>query len=173
MPTLRVDTITHSSGTGGVDIQGTNTNDAAATGDVGQTITSTISTATNAAASNTWLALTNIVLTGGDWHVSASCTLLTNSSTISGVCLFDVGRTSASTANTVSGLDDLGIEPSSQATGQNTVCCSTLFVRSDGTNTTVNGANSVASTTLYINVLATYSGGTPQWRGTITARRAR
>ncbi len=159
--------------TAGTAIRGTTLITAAATSFVGQTVTSTISSAQNAAATNTLLALTSITIDAGDWNVSASVTLLTNSSTITGVCQVVVGRTTASTANTVSGLDEVGIAPAVATAGQNTVCVSTLSVQSNGTNCTVNGANSVASQVLYLNVLATYSAGTPTWRGTITARRVR
>jgi hypothetical protein len=153
---------------------GTNTNDDAVTGYVGEVITSTISSAQNAAASNSLLALANITLpSAGDYDVSASVTLLTNSATFSGVCQAVVARASASSANTTSGMDECGMAFSTTSSGQSTMAFSNLRVKSDGTNTTVNGVNSVASQILYLNVLATYSGGTPQWRGTITARRRR
>ena len=156
---------------GGTKIRGIAGNTAPAALFVGETITSTISSAQNAAASNSLLALTSIVITAGDWDVSVSATLLGSSATFSGVCQAVVARASADSANTTSGMDECGMDSPAAATGQSTMCFSNLFVRSDGTNCTVNGTNSVASQTLYLNVLATYSAGTPTWRGTMTARR--
>lgn len=154
-------------------VKGTVTNDTATAGYVGETRTSTISAATSAAASNSLLALTSITITAGDWDVTCSATLLTNSSTLNGLCQIVMSRFTASSSSTTSGMDECGMSFSTTATGQSTTCLSTMFVRSDGTNTTVNGVNSAASQTLFLNLLATYSAGTPQWRGTITARRVR
>lgn len=53
----------------GTKIRGTTTNDAAATGFVGEYVSSTISSLAGQ-ATNTWENLTNISLTAGDWFIS-------------------------------------------------------------------------------------------------------
>lgn len=83
MATVKADTLQHSSGTGGVDVQGTNTNDAAAAGYVGEIITSTAMTSTTTVTADTEVDVTgaSLVLTAGDWDVYiGGTTQLTNAS---------------------------------------------------------------------------------------------
>jgi hypothetical protein len=58
-------------GNGGIPLQGTNTNDSAAAGDVGEYVSSTIAVGSPVAlTTNTPANLTSISLTAGDWDVS-------------------------------------------------------------------------------------------------------
>lgn len=153
--------------------QGTKTNDAAAAGEIGELVTSTISSAQNAAASNNLLALTSIAVPGaGDYELTVSATQLGAGAVFTGTCSMYVSGVSAAGAAT-SGLLDLGFDYPNFTTGQSTGTSSKVRVLSDGTNITFNGLNSVASQTIFLNVQSTYSAGTPTWRGTITLERRR
>lgn len=58
--------------TGGIDIIGTNTNDSAASGYVGEYVSSTVAQATSGLTTNTTADVTSISLTAGDWDVGGS-----------------------------------------------------------------------------------------------------
>src|SRR3990167_11418286 len=80
MATLKCTTLQHSSGTGGVDIQGTNTNDAAATGDIGEVYSVTGSQTTLSATAATYTAITGAsqVFQPGDYLVRYDIVIDTN-----------------------------------------------------------------------------------------------
>lgn len=139
---------------------GTSTNDSATAGNIGELVTSTISTAANAAATTNLLALTSITLSAGDWDISAFSVILKNGATFTDSAQMAVSTTSASTAGTTSGLSETQFEP--PTIGTQATCD---FPRIP--------ASLAGSTTYYLNVGATYSAGTPKWRGTISARRVR
>ncbi len=122
-------------------------------------VTSTISTATNAAASGTLLALTSIAIFSGRWTLSGFAVSLKNGASFSDSCQMVVGTTSASTSGTTSGLSETQFLANA-ATGTQSACSLPAIP-----------VILTAATTYYLNVAATYSVATAQWRGTITAIR--
>lgn len=76
MSTIKANAITHSSGTGGVDVQATNTNDAAASTDVGYEIISTVVAASAVSlVSTTAKTITSIDVPPGQWEMSGNAIL--------------------------------------------------------------------------------------------------
>lgn len=155
-PTIDVTTISH---TGGTDIKGTNTNDDAAAGDVGEYIESVVSSV-SFPATGIFGDATSISLTAGDWDV-----------TLEGL---SADNASSATAN------QIGI---SQTSGNSTVGLVTGSNRIDMPPPTaaVNGSGVIASyrqklsgtTTIYAKFRATYTGGNPLFFGRLSARRVR
>jgi len=141
--------------------KGTATNDSPSAGYIGETISASRSTATTAATTNVFKALTEVALTAGDWNVAATGTLLKNGATLSAAS-FEVLVSSSSGAvgAAVSGKDYVLAEPPATGTQQSVaivpyrVSISTL-------------------TTHYLNVNVQYSAGTPTWRGFIQGTRIR
>lgn len=135
----------------------------AVAGQLGEVIENKISGATNAAATTAYLALASVSLTAGDWDIAALAELSSNGATFAtanaDLC---VGTTSASNAGTTIGYDRSRI-PSLilGATGieSGTIARKVLQITS--------------TTTVYLNVVATYTLGTPQWTGSLSARRIR
>ncbi len=136
---------------------------AAVAGQVGEISESKISTATNAAATATYLALTSITLQPGDWDIAASAIAIPNGATVTvnGAVEALVGTTTASSTGSTLGYDRM-VDGQPIATGVNLSLC----IPAKRVNISV-------ATTYFLNVLATYTAGTPQWQGSITARRAR
>lgn len=84
------------SGNGGIPLQGTNTNDSAAAGYVGEYISSTVVSGSAVALTNSTSAnITSISLTAGDWDVSAVTSFLTAVSTNVTVEATSISNTSA------------------------------------------------------------------------------
>jgi hypothetical protein len=141
-------------------IPGTATNDAAASGKVGQLVSaSVLQTSAITLTTNSGVMVTSISLDAGDWDVwgnvafiaAAGVGVLAGFGTVSSV------NGSVGSTNTRGGL--------SPFTG-------------DGSNTpTVNAPmqpfSLAATTTIYLNTLSTFSGGTNKAFGFITARRVR
>lgn len=71
MSTIRANAITGSGGSGGLDIQGTNTNDNAAAGDVGEYVSGSGTIGISTGTSGQFQNITSISLTAGDWDISA------------------------------------------------------------------------------------------------------
>src|SRR3990167_7128129 len=70
MSTINANTINNASGAGGVDIQGTNTNDAAASGYIGQEVISTLLVGSAVSLTTTVAAnITSIDIPAGDWEL--------------------------------------------------------------------------------------------------------
>ena len=141
-------------------ITGTTTNDNAAAGQVGEYIESVVS-AVNASATATWGDMTSITLTAGDWDVNLQSTCRMNSATMTGQPTIGIGT----------------------ASGNNSAGLTYGTTRSDGIIPTA-GLDSSAviagvrkslasSTTIYAKLSASYSAGTPQFYGRISARRVR
>lgn len=131
-------------------------------GQVGQTIAASVSTAANAAATTTYKALTSVALTPGVWQVSGAASLLTNGATMTQTADFTVviGTTSASATGGVA--------------GQSKLAQMQAGLVDPGTETVVIPPFSVvitSATTYYLNVVCTFSAGTPQWVGSINAIR--
>lgn len=143
-------------------IAGVQDGTAVVAGQVGEVIESVISTAQNAAATGTYLALTSISLEG-DWLISGWVETIPNGATLTVDAATElvIGTTSASNAGSTAG-DDRVTENHALGTGVR----HQIIIPHKRVNV-------AAATTYYLNVLATYTLGTPQWVGTIRATRIR
>lgn len=150
-----------SSGSNGI-IQGTNTNDNAATGKVGEYVSSTVGTS-NAPSSGNFGDLTSISLTAGDWDVSGVVYWTINGATWS---TGEMGISSTS-GNSVTGLifghTRTRLIFSSTGSAITTIPLALPTVRFSLSTTT----------TIYLKYSAAFSVGTPQAEGRISARRIR
>ena len=129
-----------------------------------QIIESTVSTATNAAATGTYLALASITLPAGSWTISAIANGEPGTAavtTVGGALEALIGTTTASSVGATRGYD-WAKSSHELASGD----CEVLTIPSKRVSI-------VVSTTYYLNVLATYTAGTPQWRGSLSAARIR
>lgn len=148
------------SGSGGNPITGTNTNDSAAAGIIGQYIESVVSTFTNFPTSTQWGDLTSISLTAGDWDVTALMEAGLNGATITAVQLGISSTTGNSSTGLTRGTNLLDFrEPTSQFDS----CANIPVFR----------VSLGATTTYYLKYRASYSGGPPQAAGRLSARRVR
>lgn len=83
-------------GGGGIIVQGTNTNDDAATGNVGEFVESSIASGSAVSLSTgTTADVTSISLTAGDWDVWGNVALLANSSTVTTIVQAAINTVSA------------------------------------------------------------------------------
>jgi hypothetical protein len=145
----------------GNKIWGGNTAAAYTAGQVGEVIESKVSTATNAGSTGAYLALTSITLTAGNWDISALAYSTPNGATFTppSSVTVNIGTTSASSAGCTAGYDYA-------LSGE---------LLSAGSNVSVSipakRVQITASTAYYLNVAIQYTAGTPQWVGSITARR--
>ncbi len=147
--------------TAGVDIKGTNTNDSAAAGDVGEFVSSSASgvALTNATAAN----ITSISLTAGDWDICAKGAFSGNAATTVSLAGASISPTSAT-------ISDDGIGSYTQ-----------IIARSDSLslgNGNAMGApfrrvSLASTTTYYLVVQLNFSVSTATGSGGITARRVR
>lgn len=153
-------------------IVGTTTGDAAVAGNVGQFITSTVTSGAAVSSSSTIQAnVTSITLTPGDWDVSAQCNT-TGSTMIATVMTCGLGAVSATQA------------------GQAGVTTSGAIVGTDGLYTTTFASQTLpnqpfsmpimptrvtvtSSSVIYLVVKNTWSSGTASTFGTLHARRIR
>jgi hypothetical protein len=144
-------------------IVGTTTNNNATAGNIGEEISSTVSTYTNYTTTATYQNITSITLTPGDWDISIPVfTCSTNSATITGDAIFVVSTTTASASGAVEGVNISYISQS------------TLLGSSKQSGIIAPFRVSLASTTTYyLNTQASFSAGNPQFVGTIRARRMR
>lgn len=142
---------------------GCNNGTAPVSGQVGELVESKISTSQNAAATGTYLALTSISLTAGEWDICAAATPLANGATfvVGNQTILVVGTTSASATGSTSGYSKLESSYQTTTTTPGPMSAPRISV------------SLTATTPFYLNVLADYSAGTPQWRGSISARRIR
>lgn len=145
--------------TGGIDIIGTNTNDAAAAGYVGEYIESVVASV-SAPASTQYGDLTSITLTAGDWEIGCNIECSLNGATITGPIVGGIGT---STGNNGAGLVSGSTSFQIAGPAASNVAAAIVPVR-----------KSIAgSTTYYLKMYATYSAGTPTFFGRISARRVR
>lgn len=147
------------SGGGGIDVQGTNTNDAAAAGEKGEYVASVVGlgsaiTLTNATSAN----VTSISLTAGDWDVSGSV-------------IYDVGGTGTAMEW---GWNTTSATLPTRGTGQGTQKSRSFTSgHNDGFGVGPTRLSLNATTTVYLVAQATFSSGTWLVYGTIAARRVR
>jgi hypothetical protein len=143
-----------------VDIRGTNTNDSAAAGFVGEVISSQVTTLTNFPATGTYGDFTSISLTAGHWNVTAIGEVIAASG-VSTDMLLGVSTTSG---NSSTGL----------AIGTSRLYVSNLVSSQYMTHTVPNVQIKLsATTTVYFKYNMTFASGTPQIRGEIRAIRVR
>lgn len=138
------------------DVSGT----VAPKGYIGEVIQTTISTSTNAATTNTFLALGSIALTPGVWLISGYAQLQRANATLTSDASIVIGTTSASISGSVAGYTNIAFTPTTITSADFNSGAIPMYPVSISSNTTY-----------YLNVLAQYSAGTPQWRGVITAVR--
>jgi hypothetical protein len=149
--------------TGGTALTGTNTNDAAAAGRVGEYISSTVASAsavslTTATTSN----ITSISLTAGDWDVSGEVGFTGNGATLQTYQLGSITQTSLSIDQT--GGMCAGVSPRADTTGQTSI--NRIAV--------IGGRISLsATTTVYLTAQVGFSVSTLSAYGFIRARRVR
>jgi hypothetical protein len=151
------------SGNGGIPIQGTNTNDSAAAGFVGEFVESEILLGSAVSlVSTTAKTVTSISLTAGEWHAWGGVVLTSSLATLTNVI------------GSISTVDNtLPTNPGKGAYSQLIVPASTL---SAGSHTFPVGAVNLklsATTTVYLIGLAVFGSGTCTAHGYIGARRVR
>lgn len=147
----------------GNPIHGTNTNDSAAAGYVGEIISSAVG-ATNMPSSGNWGDLTSISLTAGDWLLDFVYVGNRNTATQLQFTETDMGISTTS-GNSSSGLnfgDNLLL--TSEGTTGITSCSMTI----SGYRQSLSG-----TTIIYAKFFGTYAGGQPQGYGRLTAQRIR
>lgn len=142
-------------------LAGRNNAQADTAGFVGETTNSKISTATNAAATGTYLALTSLTLAAGKWRIAIYAEQVLNGATLTAAGSAEalVGTTSASNAGTTAGYDRAQAMQPATGVIAAPICLTDIVV------------NITAATTYFLNVLATFTAGTPQWRGSLKAER--
>ncbi len=159
-PTIDVTTISH---TGGTAIKGTNTNNNAAAGDIGEYFSSAVATgsAVSATGSSQFFDITSITLSAGDWDISAVFVLQLSGATAS-AATGGIGTASGNNgAGLVQGDNRQNFAIPAAGEGDIGECIPAYRVSISG------------STTYYLKFLAIYSAGTPKAFGRISARRVR
>jgi len=141
-------------------LKGTNTNDSAATGYVGESIES-FAGSVSAPASNTYGDITSITLTPGDWDISAIASSIINTGVSITSVTIGIGPASGTSGAGLQNGDNQGysVPPTSQYSPSITIPPKRVSIN--------------ATTTYYLKVWMSYSSGTPQFQGRISARRVR
>lgn len=140
-------------------IVGTTTNNSANAGSVGEYIAS-VATATNFPTSTQWGDLTSIALSVGDWDVSVLLDAAINGATMTGGVGAGLSTTSGNTTPSTLGSSYANTAPPT-STANTSVAIPGFRV------------SLAAPATYYLKYAATYSAGTPQATGRISARRVR
>jgi len=155
---LDVATLNHSSG---VAVHGTNTNDNASAGYVGEYIES-LPGIVNATTSGQFEDLTSISLTAGDWDITLVVSIDGNGSTMSAAAI----GISTTSGNSITGLN-LGVNRLDEITDPSIGQAVGLSIPNFRVSLST-------TTTYYAKFLATYSSGTPRSNGSrLSARRMR
>lgn len=133
-------------------------------GQVGETLSSTVSTATNFTTTATLQQIATISLTPGDWEIVAFVTVLGNAATLTATAnaVAAISTTTASTAGTTEGSGDIGYisQVMNNASGKQSV-----MIR--------RAVNINATASYFLNAQSTFTAGNPQFVGGIFARRLR
>lgn len=143
-------------------ISGTNTNDSAAAGKVGEYIESVVG-ATNAPTTGQFGDLTSISLTAGDWDVTGTIHFEMNGASTSGIQIGISSTSGNSSAGTVLGSSRFNGSWTASALAPLTFDAYVPSYRISLSGTT----------TYYLKYLVTYTVATPQGQGRISARRIR
>ena len=143
----------------GTAIHGTTTNDSAATGFVGELITSVHSTNTSITSSGVAENITSITLTAGDWEIYA----VFQGDQPANLTLEEIG---ISTDSTSAWADNVR--------GNNACFVPVGAITNGGCGGFIRVPAQLSSTTTYyFKISATYTGTAPHYRGTLTGRRVR
>lgn len=135
----------------------------AATGNIGQYISSSVSTPTNVPGATTaWGDMTSISLTAGDWDVTGIADYTANGSTMSAGLYTGISTTSG---NSATGLN----------IGDNEVCIPVASAAAPNRTATIAAVRMriTSTTTVYLKENATYVTATPQYTCRLSARRVR
>jgi hypothetical protein len=143
---------------------GTTTNDAAASGIIGEEVNGIVSTYTDFTTTATYQNITSITLTAGDWDLSGFFTYSSNSATITAAsnAIFVISTTTASAAGATEGRN-IAYVPQAALLGTSLFSDSIAPYR-----VSISG-----TTTFYLNAQATFTLGNPQYVGGLRARRIR
>ncbi len=141
-------------------LQGTITNDSAATGILGEHVTASVAATNVVAGSGAFENATSISLTAGDWDVSGGLHHILNGATVTGIFAAISVNTGNTTTDHVSGANQFsGLPPSANVS----VTLALIDYR----------ISIATTTTVYLKSRVDYSAGTPRYLGTIRARRVR
>lgn len=145
---------------GAVGIRGSNTNNDASAGFVGEAVRSSVTSAVSSTGNGQWFDITNIVLTAGDWDINGQV-IFTLNGAVQTVALMAITSTSGnSTTGQIDGDNRLpGVVPAS----------------TNDSSATIAGyrVNFTGSATYYLKARCDFSAGTPKAYGRISARRVR
>lgn len=141
--------------------KGTATNDSAAAGNIGEYVESLITTATNYPATSVIGDATSISLTAGDWDVTLVFESQLNTGTAFTVTYFGISQT---TGNSSTGLSD--------GVNRYQITPPTALNSSGGSISNYRQSLS-GTTTIYAKLLGIYTGGNPQFKCRLSARRMR
>lgn len=148
--------------TGGIAIQGTNTNNNATAGNIGEYIEGVVPVGSGIAlTSGTQTNVTSISLTAGDWEVTGACYFSTTATTSYVRYACGASTTSATIDATVGRYSDTSIP----ATVPNLIPFTSVF---SGVRYSL-----ASTTTVFLVGLGTFSASTSNIYGTIRARRMR
>lgn len=139
---------------------GTNTNNDAISGYVGEEVISSVSVATSFAATTQFKDIASITLTAGDWDISCMAQTSPNGATITSLYTGLGTATGNSGTGLVEGINALNF---AIPTSTNNTGCTILPTR----------VSLSGSTTYYLKIQGSYTVATPQYRGIIRARRIR
>jgi hypothetical protein len=147
--------------TSGVSFAGTNTNDNAASGLVGEYVESLVTTATNFPATNIMGDLTSISLPAGDWDVTGVLYAIKGATTVVSYWAGGITATSGNSYTGVVGGSNYVLGGAFASDNENSLSIPSLRI-------------SVASTTTYyLKYNSTYTVSTLQAKGRLSARRVR
>lgn len=141
-------------------IRGTVAADNAAAGNVGEQFLATAFSAGNAAGTNVFGNICSVTLTAGDWDVTGQAVFFLNGATVT-ACEGAVSLFSGNTRTDHNEGDNVMLTFPPTAAIDNCVCIANWRV------------NVTTSTNVFLKGLFTYSAGTPQMGGRLSARRIR
>lgn len=147
------------SGNGGIPVQGTNTNDSAAAGYVGEVMSASATSASLTTA--TPVAITSITLTAGDWDISGTAIANTAGATSSTDWWLSISTTSANVVSPIAGTFSVHERTPATLDHAQVLCVMPTRVSISG------------STTYYLNFRGDFTGTAPNATGIIRARRMR
>lgn len=135
----------------------------AVSGQVGEVLSSTVSTYTNFTTTVTYQQIATITLTKGDWVIEAFFTYDVNAATITtgGNAIFVIGTTTASAAGCTEGLDICYIDQNLLTGDRHSGCIVGKQI------------NVASDTPYYLNGQASFTLGNPRFVGSLLARRLR
>lgn len=144
----------------GVAVHGTNTNDNASAGFIGEYVESVISSATDFPATNTYGDLTSISLTAGDWEISLNIDVSAQGGTYTQI-LSGIGTASGNSSTNLSNGNTIAHIWTPTATSNSSGCVSGYRASLSGT------------TIYYLKYLSSYTGTAAKATGRLSARRMR